>query len=248
MIVVAWIFAVLLAVALFTLFLRLAAYLVRIVIKLVVSLATGVLAATVGSALAQTAELSQPDLVGVPVGVLVFAGCILHMTRKPLADETYATYQAAIARLDVPPAHPVAAPAPLISSGPAENDPAVKRAWDRAFEIASADRGRLTAARQDCAALLDAAEKGTLDLGVIDLAVMVKRNVPALVAKVEELRKLGRASYNSAEDQELVDGLVDDLGRIGGAARRSLDAHADNLNQDLEVLRSHIRARTGAPE
>lgn len=122
-----------------------------------------------------------------------------------------------------------------------DGDAQLRAAWDRALQLAPRQRERVMVSRRDCAALLAVAETETLDLSVRDLAVMVKRNVPPLVAKVDAI---GSGMATDIEREALMQDLVEDLAQIGVAARRLVDAHQNTLRDDLAALRNHVKART----
>lgn len=168
------------------------------------------------------------------MGVLVFIGSLMRMRRRlgDRGDDRVLTPKPEANQAPDPSPDP-----PLIM----EDDRQVRAAWEKALELAPQQRERILDARRNCAALLAMAETETLDLSLRDLAVMAKRNIPLLVAKVDALCA---GAATGTERKALLHNLVQDLAQIGLAARREVEAHRERLKDDLAALRNHVSART----
>ncbi len=199
---------------------------------------TGVAAGMLATAAGEGAGVPEPQLVGTAVGIIVFlmvAALLLRRMfgKRARAAEAFSKMAAVKGRGLNPQTEPAAEPL--------ERDAAVRAAWDRAQRLVpKAALAHVARARGDCAALLDMADGDTFDPGVIDLAALVRRNVPALVQQLEALSR----NATRAEQAELAQGLADDLIRLGTAAHPYADQQRQTLRDGLAALRNHVAART----
>lgn len=185
-------------------------------------------AAMLITSIAQTAGMAQPGLAGSAAGIIVFLLVAALLLRRLFGTRRGRVQAASEARETVP--------------LPAERDAAVRGAWDRAQHLVPrAALAQVASARADCAVLLDMAEGDALDIAVIDLAALVRRNVPALVQQVDALWR----NAPRAEQDEQARGLADDLISLGAAARPFVARNRENLRDRLAAIRNHVAAQTG---
>ena len=199
-------------------------------VVLVVAALAGAAAAMLATAIGQAADVAEPGLLAAPVGIGVFLVVAALLLRRMFGKRVGAGR----------PAWKVHETSSL--SEPVERDVEVRAAWIRARDLVPrAALAEVARARADCAALLDMADGNTLDAGVIDLAALIRRNVPALVRQVDALWRTAAR----AERGELGQGLADDLVRLDTAARPFVDRHRESLRDGLAAIRNHVAARTG---
>lgn len=193
----------------------------------------GVTAGMLATAIAQSAQLAEPAMLGVPVGIAVFLAVAALLLRRMFNVRTGAKRLKVKVRNGLPEALP--------EPEPVERDAKVREAWTRARDLVpDAALAQVVRARADCAALLDMADGDMLDPALIDLAAMLRRNVPALVQQVDALWR----TSSRAEQAELGQGLAEDLVRMGAAARPFVDRRRETLRDGLAALRNHVAAQT----
>lgn len=123
---------------------------------------------------------------------------------------------------------------------PPETDKGVQVAWQTIEALAPHQRVRLKASRRNCAQVLALNEANTFDPPLIELSVILKRNLPQLATTVERLC----ATATPSQRKDIIQGLLDDVERLGERARRELSRHRETLSDELTALRAHIAART----
>ncbi|AXU18065.1 hypothetical protein C7W88_01725 [Novosphingobium sp. THN1] len=236
MTVIAWIIAGLLMIILGRALAPLIAALVLIAIKVTCAAALGVGTALAVSYAANQAGYPAPEIAGAAAGLLLFltvANALLHQTGA-VKDHPSPTTSSCAAN---DPRQPE-----LADEGdrPLESDPVVQAAWAKAEQLVGANR-ELNSARRSCAALLRLANEDELDVRLIDLAAMVTRNVPALVAEVSALWIDGTPQ----ERRNLAEGLSNDLVSLGEASAKEVERRRSERKSRLTALRAHVAARIG---
>lgn len=129
-----------------------------------------------------------------------------------------------------------------LDPAPTEVDPQVRAAWKRAGKFLPDQSQRIGAARRDCARVLAAATgHEALDPALIDCAVLVRRQVPALV-------KATAALWDEAgpgERDGLAARLLASLESLAASARAQTDRRRRALADELEAVHAHVANRTG---
>lgn len=193
----------------------------------------GVLAGFSAQAIAQHYRASEPELTGLLIGILVCAGIIAWLFRKPQRpfDGAVLSTEGSVAGTDAKSAEEPQLP---------EIELAVRVAWDRAVELVPSERRRLLTARASCARLLRLAQGNVMDSGLIDCAALVRRNVPALVDHVAALWD----DADQAERAELAAELVSDLEKLAQRSKVDVDRQRQALRNNLTIVRTHVANRT----
>lgn len=195
---------------------------------LAVAALAGGAAAMLITSIAQTAGMAEYGLAGGAAGLTVFLLSAALLLQRMFGARRGADQSASDVRETVP--------------LPVERDAAVRGAWDRASHLVpKAAVAQVVSARADCAALLDMADGDALDIAVIDLAALVRRNVPALVQQVDALWR----DAPRAEQAELAQGLAEDLISLGTAARPFVARNRERLHDQLAATRNHVAVQTG---
>lgn len=199
----------------------------------------GLVAGLLASVLAEANEAHDPSAIGSITGILVAMAtlgfAIAWWTRHTgigpgLPERTVSVRTEA----DVEPALPP--PPPLV-----ESDPAVRAAWDKAADLLPQRPRALGRARGDCAELLALAEDPAtgLDVGLIDAAAHIRKQVPELVKFTADLWPLLGEQARIEHGAQLLASL--DL--LAGRARAERDRYRERLEERLAAVHAHIAAR-----
>lgn len=203
------------------------------------ALLAGGLAGFCTQLIAQHFQGVDPAVASTLVGVVAFVGTLALMVRRiwrpreggdeivgpstPISDRVYA-----------PPPIPVEEPvAP-------EKDRAVRNAWGRVLDLLPGETSRLRHARSSCARLLKLAEGDVLDMGLLDAATFVRRNIPTLVDSVVKLWDEASNGERIAYAEE----LASDLERLAERSKTELARYRQTLRDNHNIIRTHVANRT----
>lgn len=122
-----------------------------------------------------------------------------------------------------------------------ETDPEISAAWKSAERLLPEARRRLAAARSDCARVLVASrEDAAPDMALIDCAVLIRRQVPALVEATAALWEHSTPVERKVQGQRLLESLE----RLAATARAETDRHRRDLEDALDAVHAHVANRT----
>lgn len=125
--------------------------------------------------------------------------------------------------------------APCIYEGPSEpkGDALVTEAWHALATMVPADcLPRLYVAREQCARLLGKADGGTLDMEMLECAVLLRRNLPELAERVGTLWQ----DADMVERDELSAAILDDATVLGERAGALVERQRRGLKDNLEIV------------
>lgn len=177
------------------------------------------------------------DVAGIICGIFFFVSTMAYAARRFLPSKAKDTE----AENRDPKFAKMAFPEPEQDEEfPPEADKGVRTAWQTIEALAPLHRAQLKASRRKCAQVLALNEANTFDPSLIEFSVMLKRTLPQLATTVERLS----ATATSSQRKEIIQGLVDDVERLGERAGHELARHRETLSDELTALRAHIAART----
>lgn len=185
---------------------------------------------------------SHADLAGAICGVAFFVSAMAYAARRYLPPDTRS--------VETEP-RPLNAKVTALPEPEGEGDDEdfapeadrhVRAAWQTIEELAPGQRARVKVARRKCAQVLALGEGDTIDPSLIELSMMLKRNLPQLANTVAKLC----ATASRSKRNEAIRGLVEDVERLAQSADRELARHHEALSDELLALRAHIATRTSA--
>ncbi|PNP99521.1 hypothetical protein [Sphingobium sp. SA916] len=121
-----------------------------------------------------------------------------------------------------------------------EADARIAEAWKMAGELAPEYAQRLSAARRNCAQVLEMAAGDSVEWSVVDCSTFISRTVPDAVSTAAALMK----DADHSERSSLAGELVVDLERIASRAREEVESRRRQIRNSWRIIRTHIANRT----
>jgi hypothetical protein len=121
-------------------------------------------------------------------------------------------------------------------------DAPLAAAWASVLSLLPSCRKRLSQARETSQTLLRQSEADPLNLALLESAVLIRKHIPALVAKASAVWP----SLTAHERKQHANDVIEAIEQLSEAGERVRAEQQQSLRDDLRSLLIHVRARTQA--